>query len=330
MLQQSFPSRPSRLPILMLVLATLFWGMGFAWAKNLGEAFNHAAGMPDGSTLGPTIALATRFAMATVLWLAIFPAARRGWTRGTWWRGSLIGMVLAVSIIMQHLGLDLASEATTAFLTNLTVVFIPLLLAIGLLRLPKTQLLVAIPFALAGIWLLTGARYDGFSRGETLVVLSAVGFSVQILLMNWLIPQDAPVRITVLMFAAVAIVAGGVSMVSDGFWTIDWMLLLRSPWIVTQWALMVVLVTLVAFGLMNQFQPQVDPTRAGIVYLCEPIFAALFAWLTEGATMSGPALAGAGLIVAANGIAELKWTRPSKAQPDAAAELPDVPAPPLV
>ncbi len=310
------PSEPrsTRLPVLMLVLATLFWGMGFAWAKNLGEAFNDAAGVPKGSTLGPTITLATRFAMATLMWLAIFPAARRGWSRGTWWRGLLIGGVLSVSIIAQHLGLDRASEATTAFLTNLTVVFIPLLLAIVLLRLPKKQLLAAVPFALAGIFLLTGAGFGRLSTGETYGVAygvgCAMGFSVQILLMNWLIPQDSPMRITVLMFAVTAIVSGLVAMASPGFWQIDWMRLVTSPSVVVQWALMVLLVTLVAFGLMNQFQPQVDPTRAVIVYLCEPIFAALFAWITErDGAMTRPALLGAGLILVANVVAELRWPK---------------------
>jgi drug/metabolite transporter (DMT)-like permease len=53
----------------------------------------------------------------------------------------------------------------------------------------------------------------------------------------------------------------------------------------------------------------VEPSRAAIIYLSEPIFAAAFAWVSEGAAMSAMALCGAGLILVANMIAELRWPR---------------------
>ena len=77
--------------------------------------------------------------------------------------------------------------------------------------------------------------------------------------------------------------------------------------------MLTVLVTCVSFGLMNTYQPRVEATRATLVYLFEPIFAAGFAWLVEGATMSRSALYGAGLILVSNIVAELKWPGEPKA-----------------
>jgi drug/metabolite transporter (DMT)-like permease len=65
-----------------------------------------------------------------------------------------------------------------------------------------------------------------------------------------------------------------------------------------------VIATLLAFGLQSFFQPKIDPTRAAMIYLTEPIFAAALAWMWIGRSMSAMAIAGAILILAANGLAE--------------------------
>ena len=42
-----------RTATLALLLATLFWGCGFTWAKAAGAAVNHLALLPPGAPLGP-------------------------------------------------------------------------------------------------------------------------------------------------------------------------------------------------------------------------------------------------------------------------------------
>jgi drug/metabolite transporter (DMT)-like permease len=63
--------------------------------------------------------------------------------------------------------------------------------------------------------------------------------------------------------------------------------------------------TMVAYGLMFHFQPRLDPTRAALLYLAEPIFAALFAYVTVGRHLSPIALCGAALLLTANVLVEL-------------------------
>jgi drug/metabolite transporter (DMT)-like permease len=73
------------------------------------------------------------------------------------------------------------------------------------------------------------------------------------------------------------------------------------------WLNMLLLVgisTMLAFGLMFYFQPLLDPTRAALLYLAEPVFAALFAYMVAGRTLSLLAICGAGLLIMANGLAE--------------------------
>ena len=69
--------------------------------------------------------------------------------------------------------------------------------------------------------------------------------------------------------------------------------------------------TLIAFGLMIFFQPKVDPTRAALIYLTEPVFAALFAWWLTGRGLGPTGIAGAGLIITANSLVE--WLQARRA-----------------
>jgi drug/metabolite transporter (DMT)-like permease len=64
---------------------------------------------------------------------------------------------------------------------------------------------------------------------------------------------------------------------------------------------------------MFYFQPKLDPTRAALLYLGEPIFAALYAYLAVGRTLSVMALLGAGLILSANVLVEVleRRTKPT-------------------
>ena len=66
------------------------------------------------------------------------------------------------------LGLDRTSEAVSAFLTSLTVVFVPLLMVVIVRRPPRAALWLPVGLAALGIWLMTGAAPTGFGVGEVL------------------------------------------------------------------------------------------------------------------------------------------------------------------
>src|SRR5215218_2422344 len=140
-----------------LLMACVFWGCGFTWAKAAGAAVNRHAGLAPGAPLGPIWVLSLRFALAGVLWMAIFPAARRGWSWKSVARAVVAGTLLASGLVTQHLGLDRSSEAITAFMTSLTILFVPLIMTVALRRPPPRVLWIGVALAMAGVWLMTGA-----------------------------------------------------------------------------------------------------------------------------------------------------------------------------
>jgi drug/metabolite transporter (DMT)-like permease len=297
----------------MLVLATVLWGAGFTWAKAAGESVHRAMALPDGSMFGPVFVLGWRFLVAGLAVLIVIPAARRGWTWAGVRRSLGVGTTLSAGLIVQHLGLDRTSEAVSAFLTSLTILFVPLM-AWGLFRKPPAPLLWAGVFvATAGIWLLTGATATGFGPGEGLGLACAALFAVYILAVNAAAKSEPAWRLTVgqflvtsvLCFVTCLFATGGrhglaPSVAAD-------ILAHREVW--QNVLLLSLFPTLGAFVLLNIYQPRIDPTRAALIYLIEPIVAAAWAWAAVGRKLGAQSLVGAGLILVANVLVEMLAAR---------------------
>ncbi len=297
----------SHLPAAALVLATLLWGLSFTWAKAGGDDLNRISGAGAGAGIGPVLLLGWRFLLAGMLWMALFPAARRGWTGAAVLKATILGTLLAVALVVQHLGLDRTSEAVSAFLTSLTILFVPLILTIVLRRPPRPVLWIAVAVAVVGIWLMTGATPEGFGLGEWLGLLCAVAFAIYILAINAVVDSDDPWRMTGGQFIVVGILtmAAAVPLAGEGkVLMLAWHEEVRGHML-----LLTIFPTIMAYGLLTFFQPRVDPTRAALIYLLEAVFAAIFARVLAGREMPGVALVGATLILLSNGLVELLGTR---------------------
>jgi drug/metabolite transporter (DMT)-like permease len=304
--------QPTGLPTLALLLATMAWGGSFTWAKAAGEGVNQALGVPAGALIGPILLLAWRFTAAGVLWLILFPGSRRGWSWPSLGRSVLLGVLLWAGQTVQMLGLDRTSEAVNAFLTSLTVVFVPLLMMVVVRRPPRAVIWLAVSLAALGIWLMTGATPTGFGAGEMLGLACAVFFSAHMIALGEVARYDSPWRIAAGQFLSVGLGSaltclfmshGSTPLTPQAQWAI-----ISSSQLWPYVVLLIVVSTMAAFGLMFYFQPQLDPTHAALVYLAEPIFAALYAYVAMGKGLSAGALLGASLILAANALVELmEW-----------------------
>ncbi len=104
-------------------------------------------------------------------------------------RGLFIGLLMAAAMILQMLGLNLTSESVSAFLTALTILFVPLFALTKAFRSPSLTLWVGVIMATIGIWMLTGATPQGFGLGEVLGIGCAIGFTFYIFAVNTLVPR---------------------------------------------------------------------------------------------------------------------------------------------
>jgi drug/metabolite transporter (DMT)-like permease len=302
-----------RTAVVALLIATVFWGTGFTWAKAAGEAVNAAAGLTNGAPLGPIWVLGFRFTAAAILWLAIFPQSRRGWNGRIVRRSMTLACLLGGGMALQHLGLDRSTEAVSAFLTSLTILFVPVLMTVVLRRPPNAVVWFGVVLATVGVWLMTGASPSGFGIGEALGLACAIVYAVDIIAVDRLVmPADAP-AMTVAQFLLVgvgmlivaALLAGGRQSLAPR----RVMELLVMPKIGVNVALLAGLPSIVSYGIQFRFQPRIDPTRAALIYLIEPVVAALYAFVATGRGLGWLAVVGAGLILAANLLVEVLKSR---------------------
>jgi drug/metabolite transporter (DMT)-like permease len=308
--------------LLMLLLANLFWGLSFPVIKAV--ALLHARAVPEAGTwfsaiytVAPRFLLAAGF-LALLRW-------RDFWrlTRGEWRQGVVMGLFAAGGMLLQNDGLQFTAASTSAFLTQLYAILIPMSLAWRRGRNPGWMVWTSCALVLVGVAIL--GRFDWqtwrLGRGEAETLLSSLFFMGQIL---WLEKKEfaanRPERLTFAMFVTEAAIFGALAV----FTAPDAAALLR-PWSLPAWVgltvVLTVFCTLGAFSLMNAWQPKITATEAGLIYCVEPIFAAglaafLPAWLSRWAGIdyaneraTAALLVGGGLITLANVL--IQWKPPA-------------------
>jgi drug/metabolite transporter (DMT)-like permease len=270
----------------------------------------------------PVAMVAYRFLLAALLLLPVvvlLPGARAALRdRATLRSGAILGIFLGTSYLTQTVGLKYTSAANSGFITGLFVIFVPLFLLIFLRRPLSRAQWASCGVAVLGLWLLTGGGV-GFNLGDGLTVLTAMAYAAQLLAADRFSRTDA--NPLVLAFHQFWI---------TGLGSLALSLLLARPLAVRTdhalWAILLLTLfpTLSAFVIQLFAQRHVPAMTATMIFLLEPVFAALFAWTAGGERFSAVPAAGGALIVAA--MVWTEWAKQRKAEPLSKEELAKAPA----
>lgn len=303
-----------KVAVRMLVLACVVWGLSFPAIKTL--VLVQSASVPGASTwVFSAATMVVRFALgalcAAVMVLSRGSALRM--TRLEALQGIGLGMFGGAGMLLQVDGLSHTEASTSAFLTQGTVFFIPLVKAVWRRQLPSLLEGCCCLIALAGIAVL--ARFDlrsfRMGRGEAETLVAAMLFTGHIMTLEVVACRgNDALKVSVAMFATIAaifaplpVMLGGVGAGVESF---------ARP---VSWFFVAILVgpcTLMSFIWMNRWQPHVSTTTAGLIYCLEPVFTSVFAlflpawfamlarvnYANESVTME--MLVGGGLILLAN------------------------------
>jgi drug/metabolite transporter (DMT)-like permease len=265
-----------------------------------------------GERAAPVVSLFWRFLAALILYPLVLPGAVRALSWRVVGLGFLLSLPFYAGFLLQMMGLPGTTPTICAFLTNLSVVFTPIL---GFLvfreRLSWATVFGAL-VALGGVYVLTNPTGGGFGVPEQLTVAAAAAFTVQIQMTNIITRRASPEAITWVMFAWMVAYAGaqvGIMGIEPDTMLEVW----RGPDVT--WAILynAVFCSVVAITVMNRFQRDIAPTRAAVLYALEPLFAAFFAATFVDEAMTWRKLAGGAIIIAGNLVCELR--RPPAAIP---------------
>ena len=243
----------------------------------------------------PVPFLAVRFSLGA---LALWPLARRRPSRaGEVRAGVWGGLALLAGYVLQTVGLQYTDSATSAFITYLLVVLVPVLGVVVHRTRPHRATVVGVALAVAGLVLLTDPSDGlGLGRGEVLTLGCALAFAVHVLVVAGTVDRFDPVRLAAIQVAVVGAGCAVPGLVLGGYG-------FPAP-AVGAAAATAIVATAAAFVLQVSGQRTVPATRAALLLLLEPVFAGVLAGIT-GEPLGAVQLAGAGVILGAIVVGEL-------------------------
>jgi len=273
------------LATLTLLGITAAWGSTFFLIKDLLER------VPTLDFLG------VRFAIAAVALVLVAPRALGRLSREARRHAIVLGLLYGLGQILQTAGLAHTPASVSGFITGLYVVATPLFAAV-LLHTRITWLTwAAVLLAVIGLAVLT---LDGLSvgYGEALTFVAAMLYALHIVgLGAWSTATDA-MGLAILQLIVIAVVCL-VCTAPDG---------IVLPDRASDWASLLYMALIPgALGIVGQTwaQAHLPPTRTAIVMSMEPVFAAFFAVLLGGESLTSRMLLGGVFVVAAMLVVEL-------------------------
>lgn len=280
----------ARLATLALLGATAIWGGTFVTVKD-------ALASADTFTF-----LALRFALGAVVAAAL---AARGRSAREWKRvvrpGVVLGALLYGGYVLQTLGLETSTPARSAFITGLTVIFVPFVAWLLTKKRPPVRSFVAPVVALVGLQRLTGASFDGaLPIGDVLTLGCAVLYAFHIAATSRLGEGLPALALTAVQLAVVAVLStASLPFVATRFEPTP------SFWFAV--AFTGVLASAVAIGVQFWAQKELTAVRAAVIYALEPVFALLVAALSGLGLPSSAELVGGAFILSAVLISEVEF-----------------------
>jgi len=210
--------------------------------------------------------------------------------------------VLFVASNLQQAGIAHTTVGKAGFITMLYVVIVPIL---GLLLGKKVRALfwAAVAAAAGGMYLLTMNEAFTISMGDGLVLLSALGFSAHILVIDYFSPRADGLLMALIQFTVCGLLSAVPMLIFERPALSDvaaaWMPLLYAG----------ALSCGAGYTLQIVAQKHVNPVVASLLMSLESVFAALAGWLLLSQALSPRELAGCALVFAAVILAQLPGRR---------------------
>lgn len=277
--------RGSALPTLALIGVTATWGSTFFLIKDL---------LTQISVLD---FLAVRFSIAAAALLLVAWRNVRRLSPADVKAGVALGLVYGVGQVLQTLGLERTPASVSGFVTGMYVVATPLFAAALLRDRIAPGVWLAVVLSTCGLGVLS---LEGFavSSGVVLIFAAAMLYALHIIgLSQWSNVGNA-LGLSVVQMVVIATVCT-VASAPNGVGTPH----TRGGWLsLVYMALVAGALALVA---QTWAQAHLAPTRAAIIMTMEPVFAAFFAVLFGGESLTTRTIVGGSLVLAAMYLVEL-------------------------
>ena len=206
-----------RLSYILLFIATIIWGFAFVAQK-------------AAVILPPLTVSALRSVIASAFLILIIPLTdkitkngrhlikkdkRLDFTSSELIGGLILGIIISIATALQQIGLEKTDAGKAAFITALYVVIVPIMSAI-LGKKPTPNVIISVPIAIVGFYLLCIKPGIGISRADILVLLCALVFAGHITAVDHLSPGCDGVRMSFVQFTVSFIINAILGVIFEG------------------------------------------------------------------------------------------------------------------
>ncbi len=292
---------------LALGTCTLIWGATFVVIKSA---------LADISVVAY---LAIRFGLAAAIMAIIYWRTVRALSRQAIWAGAQVGFFMFGGYIFQIAGLRLTTPSKAAFITGMSVVFVPVILAVFGARRVSPWIWPGAIVALAGLYFLSvpPQGLTGLNRGDPIVLGCTIMFALHMIFISRGVEKHSVAAISFLQVATTAVLSVLLLPVAAAT---GW----ERPRIVWTGYLVFAIVataigaTVIGFSLQTWAQKHTSASHTALLLSLEPVFAAITSVLLGQERIGLRILFGAALIL--GGILLAEW----KASPETGPE--EIPA----
>ena len=278
---------------LALLMCTLFWGSSYLFMQ---------MGLKDLETYN---LIGVRFGIAFLLAAAFFHRRLLSTNRKTILHAFILGAILFGVFATVTSGVKTTTASQAGFLVSLTVIFIPIL-SIVLRNKPQKRVFIGAGLAMVGIGLLTLSSELQISQGDLLCIAAALFYATHIIVTGRWASQSDTIQLGIYQLGFTALFG------------ILFSILFETPTLPhtpQSWLAVLslsILCSAIGFVVQTAAQKYTTPAHTGVIFSLEPVFAALFAFLITGETLTLRGYIGAGLVLLSVLIAEIdlsKWRR---------------------
>ena len=288
---------------MLLLLTAFIWGFTFSFQSMATEY------------VGTYTFLATRSWIAVLFLIPVVKAAdsvrmksggkslrpeSKAEKKLLWLAGGACGAMLCLASALQQAGIACTTTAKASFITALYVILVPII-SIFLGQRTDKKIWFCAALSVVGLYFLCfkAGSPGGFGRGDLLIIFAALGFAVQILVVDRFVTKVDPIRLSQMQ------------VMFQGIISTVLMLIFERP---TAAALIhaafpIIFAGIFSSGVAYTFQivgqKGLDPTIASIAMCLESVFGAIGGWVILGQKLSGREILGCALMFTAIVLAQI-------------------------
>lgn len=284
---------------LLLLLAALIWGVAFV-AQSVGMDY-----------MGPFTFNGARFLMGSAVLVPVIlfrrkkadPAgggqartdrsgAKENAGKAALMGGVCCGLALCPAALFQQFGILYTTVGKAGFITTLYIILVPLA-GIFMKKTPSSRIWMGAALAAFGFYLLCIKEGFSLSRGDALVFIGSVLFTVHILVIDHFSPKADGVELSCIQFLTAGVIS---SVLAFGFEKPELSALAEG---IIPLAYAGILSSGVAYTLQVIGQRDTDPAVASLLLSMESVFSVLAGWMLLGQALSARELMGCALVFGA-------------------------------